>query len=61
MYKIPQETLAYWRSRGMEPFSDADIARLKSEVGMQIPQKYLDFAKLYGSVEFDFDIPSMFN
>lgn len=61
MYKIPEETLAYWRSRGMEPFSDADIALLKSTIGMKIPQKYLEFAKLYGSVEFDFDIPSKFD
>jgi len=56
----PAATLEYWRTRGMEPASDEDIATLEARLGGKAPPAYVEFMKTYGSVEFDFDIDSTF-
>ncbi|WP_434624777.1 SMI1/KNR4 family protein [Azospirillum sp. B2RO_4] len=60
-FRIPPETLAYWRQTGMEPESDAAIAELEQQFGGKAPASYVDFMKTYGSVEFNFEINNGFD
>lgn len=53
MFKIPQQTLEYWKLDGPEPFSEADISEIETAVGFPLPNAYREFALQYGSVQYD--------
>lgn len=59
-FSPPQETLDFWKRRGAEPATNADIASVEQRLQLKAPQSYVDFMKTFGNVKFNDEIDSRF-